>query len=476
MLWLVIVLILFIFQTVTIVVVEFRNSSKTVAWLMILFIFPVIGFIMYYFLAKEYSQRRNVKRKTRRVLGEMQREMRRELEKTKKGQDYPVPNIINEPRLFGLLSNIPSSPITRNNEVEVLTDGKATYEAMFEAMEQAKHHIHFEFYILRDDETGKKFQELLVRKAREGVEVRVIYDGIGSYKLSAKYIRELTEAGIETYCFLPAFIAFFDKRMNYRNHRKIIVVDGLVGFLGGINIGDEYLGMHPVLGYWRDTHLKITGDAVYYLQSTFLSDWEFVSRQKLSETLFYPEHTCEGNQPVQVVASGPDAHWDSILESYFGGITTAKKRIYITTPYFIPDQSLIMGLKTAAISGVDVKIILPEIPDSWIVHYASLSYLQDLMQTGVRFYQYQPGFVHAKVTIIDNLFATVGTANMDMRSFYSNFELNAILFDQKSIERLEHDFINDLKNSKKLSLSEFEKRSRFQKGKEVMGRLLSPLF
>ncbi|MFF2157577.1 cardiolipin synthase [Paenibacillus chitinolyticus] len=476
MLWLVIALLLFIFQIVTIVVVEFRNPNKTVAWLMILFILPVIGFIMYYFLAKEYSQRRHVKRKNRRVLGEMQREMRRELESTKKGRDYPVPSIVKEPRLFGLLSNIPSSPITRNNEVEVLTNAEAAYEAMFAAMENAKHHIHFEFYIVRHDGTGKKFQELLIRKAREGVKVRVIYDGIGSYKLASSYIREFVEAGIDTYCFLPAFIAFFDKRMNYRNHRKIIVVDGTVGFVGGINIGDEYLGKHPVLGFWRDTHLKLVGDSVYYLQSTFLSDWEFVCRQKLVDTNFFPEHACEGQKPVQIVASGPDAHWDSILESYFGGITTAKKRIYITTPYFIPDASLIMGLKTAAISGVDVKIIFPQIPDSWIVHYASLSYIHELMQTGVRFYQYQPGFVHAKVTIIDDLFATVGTANMDMRSFYSNFELNAILYDKESIERLEHDFLEDLKNSKRIILSEFEKRSRFQRGKEVLGRLLSPLF
>jgi cardiolipin synthase len=275
---------------------------------------------------------------------------------------------------------------------------------------------------------------------------------------------------------LPPIIAFFDKRINYRNHRKILVIDGMKGYLGGINVGEEYLGANPRLGFWRDTHMELIGDSVYSLQVAFLEDWRFVSGKQLTDPILFPEHHNTGRKCVQIIRSGPDTHWDAILEMYFGAITCAKKRIYMTTPYFIPDPSITMGLKTAAISGVDVKIIYPSRSDSKIVNYASISYFEELMQAGVRFYSYEKGFIHAKVLIIDDILASVGTANLDMRSFFSNFELNAVLFDKETIQRLEADFLLDLKGSKELKLEVFQKRSRWQKGKEVVARLLSPLF
>jgi len=473
--WVVVALLLFIFQIITILFHEFRYPSKTVAWLVILFVFPIIGFVMYYFLAKEYTHRKIVRRRGLRYIPDPYHESRR-YAASSEPDESAMPGLWREPRLYALLNNIPSASFTKQNEVRVLTNAQMAYPAILEALEGAKEYIHFEFYTIRHDRIGTQFQQMLIRKALEGVKVRCIFDGVGSYKLETRFMNELRQAGVEVYIFLPPLIAFFDKRMNYRNHRKIVVVDGIKGYVGGLNVGDEYLGGNPNLGFWRDTHLELIGDSVYSLQYTFIQDWQFVSGERLADPSLFPEHDNTGCKRVQMISSGPDAHWDAILEMYFGAITTAKKRIFITTPYFIPDPSISMGLKTAAISGVDVRVIYPAKPDSKLVNYASLSYFEELMQAGVRFYSYQKGFVHSKVLIMDDILASVGTANMDMRSFFSNFELNAVLYDKETIQRLESDFLQDLKDSKELKLDVFQKRPRLQKGLEVAARLLSPLF
>lgn len=478
LLWLVIALVLFIFQIATILVVEFRNPSKSVAWLMILFIFPIVGFVVYYFLAREYKQRRKMRRKDRKLLDEMRRGLELKARALTKDPSLAQCAVFQEQRMMGLLTNMPEAPITSCNRVRVLSDAATTYEAIFTAIEQAKQFVHLEYYIVRDDHTGRRLQELLIRKVSEGVRVRFIVDGLGCYKLSASYINELRNGGVELYGFLPPVIAFFDKRINYRNHRKIVVVDGLIGFLGGINIGDEYLGKDPRFGYWRDTHLQVQGDSVYYLQHTFATDWAFVSGQPMPKQDFFPEHDCAepDKEHMQIIASGPDAPWDAVQEVFFSAMATAKHRIYITTPYFIPDPSIAMALKTAAFSGIDVRIIIPLVPDTKIIHWASLSYVKEFMLAGVRFYQYRKGFVHAKTLIIDHMLGTVGTANMDMRSFFSNFEIMAVLYERNSIERLERDFQEDMRNSIEIDPVAFSKRSRFIRGREVIARLLSPLF
>lgn len=475
MVWLNIVLILFLFQIITILFSDFRHPEKAIAWLTVLFFLPVIGFVMYYFLAKSYTHRRKVKRKTSRMMKEMRRDLARLSRGVNRG-DRSTFEIEKDERLFGLLSNLPGAPITACNKVELYHNGRDTYDSILSAMEAAKDHIHVQFYTIRDDGIGRRFRDMMIRKAREGVEVRLLYDGIGSIDMPDRYIRKLEAGGVETGCFLPALFALIDKRLNYRNHRKIVVVDGVAGFLGGVNVGDEYLGENKRLGYWRDTHLKVEGDAVYYLQHTFIQDWFFVKGKLLHDSRYFPEHECEGEEAVQIVNSGPNYHWDTILEVYFSAIATAKDRLYFTTPYFIPEPGIRLALKTAAISGVDVRIILPTVPDTRIVHWASLSYLEELLQAGVRFYMYEKGFIHAKILIVDDKMATVGTANMDMRSFFSNFEQNAILFDRHLIQELKRQFLQDTKDSTEVLLSKFEARSRLQRGKEIVGRLLSPLF
>ncbi|MGO4496208.1 cardiolipin synthase [Paenibacillus sp. 2RAB27] len=475
MVWIILLLLLFIFQAATILICEYKRPAKSIAWLSILFIFPIIGFFMYYFIAREYARRKKVHDHSSEnlLIQELQHVPYNVSIDAKKGEDSFLPR---EQRLRDWLRHVPHAPIRGMNRVDVLTNADVTYEAMLEEIGKAQDHIHFEFYTIRDDTIGMRFQEALITKAKAGVAVRVIYDGVGSQALSKAYISSLKRAGIAVEPFLKPLIAFFDKRLNYRNHRKIVVVDGLVGFVGGINIGNEYVGGDPKLGFWRDTHLMLHGDSVYDLQRTFLTDWYFVSGESLGEKRYYPVHSVQEPSIVQVISSGPDARWDAIQEMYFAGLIAAKNRIWITTPYFIPDPSIIMALKSAAISGVDVCIILPFEADSAIVQYASKSYLQELLQVGVRFYLYRKGFIHAKVIIVDDIMATVGTANVDMRSFFSNFELNAVMFDEKVISRLERDFVMDLESSTEVIRSEFEMRSPGEKRKERIARLLSPLF
>ncbi|CAM4000937.1 cardiolipin synthase [Paenibacillus alkaliterrae] len=471
LLWIIAALLLFIIQIASIIILEYRRSNKAIAWLIILFLFPIFGFLLYYFVAKEYFCHRTLRRKKNRHWESFKSDLIHRC-KQRIAIDMVEETVCQEDNLHALLKNMPSIPITACNETTIYAEGEQAFEAMLESIAGARHHIHIEFYIIRDDNLGTRFERLLIRKAQEGVQVRLLYDGFGSRRLGKAFLKRLQDAGVETGCFFPPVAAFFDKRLNYRNHRKIVVVDGKIGFLGGLNIGDEYLGKDPAFGYWRDTHFSMKGDAVLWIQYTFLTDWYLVKEQIITDSVYYPVQESQGREFVQIVKSGPD---ETILELIFSLIVSAKKRLYIETPYFVPDPGILLALKTAVISGIDVRIIIPDVPDKKIVYYASLSYVQELLQAGARFYCYQKGFLHSKVIISDNL-ACSGSANMDIRSFCGQFELNAVFFDGKVIDRLVQDFFRDLSLSQEILLPEFEKRPGIQKMKEVFARLLSPLF
>lgn len=471
MLWITLVLLIFIFQIATIIFIEYRRPNKTIAWLIIQFIFPLIGFLLYYFIAKEYWRHPAPQRKESRNWNQFKADLIIRC-KQRMMKDMQGESIWKEDKWHALLKNTPFSPITAFNETTVFAEGKQAFEAMLDAIAAAEHHIHIEFYIVRDDRLGARFERLLIRKAQEGVKVRFIYDGIGSRRLGKAYLKRLQEAGVETGCFFPPLTTFFEKRLNYRNHRKIVVVDGKIGFFGGLNIGDEYLGKDPQTGYWRDTHFSIIGDAVLWIQYTFLTDWYFVKGQSLTDPVYYPSQETQGTELIQIVKSGPD---ETILELIFSLIVSATKRVHIETPYFIPDPGILLALQTAVSRGVDVRVILPAVPDNKLVYYASLSYIEELLQAGVRFYRYKRGFIHAKVMISDNL-GFSGSANMDIRSFCGQFELNALFFDGKVVDRLVQDFYQDLDVSKEILLSEFAKRPGIQKFKEIFARLLSAMF
>ncbi|MFI2857955.1 cardiolipin synthase [Paenibacillus sp. JSM ZJ436] len=473
--WLLLALIAFVLQMAAVLLLEFRNPSKAVAWMFILFCLPLLGFILYYFIAQDYRQRLKIRNRGTRLFREIKSHLWDRAAVVDQVSGMHNPEFKHNLRLFNLLNHLSETPITGCNTTRVLTDGEEAFAAMLHAMEQAKEHIHVEFYIFRHDSIGTKFQDVMIRKAKEGVKVRLICDGLGSYKLKRSFIRRFKDSGVEFHFFLPAMVSVLNRRINYRNHRKIVVVDGTVGFLGGINVGDDYLGKYPDMGYWRDTHLEVQGDAVYFLQNVFLHDWRLAAGEKIVDMALFPKHQCKGDEQVQILSSGPDLNWNAIQEMCFGSISVAKERIWITTPYFIPDEGIFEALKTAAVSGVDVRIIIPDKADSRLVKLASLSYVEDLITAGVRFYEYQKGFIHAKVLIVDDLLGSVGTANMDMRSFFCNFELTAVMFDPQPIGHLVADFQEDLTHSKEIDEEAFHKRGRAQKAAEIFCRMLSPM-
>jgi cardiolipin synthase len=379
-------------------------------------------------------------------------------------------------RVLAYLQSLAHAPMTCRNETTILADCSEAYAVMLAAIAKAVDHIHLQFYTIRSDRVGRCFQSLLIAKSLAGVKVRVLYDGLGSYKLDPTFIREMKEAGIEVSSFLPPLIAFFDKRVNYRNHRKTLIIDGEVGFMGGMNIGEEYVGGNQRLGYWRDTHLRLKGDAVYDIQNIFMADWSMSTGQTfMEEPRYYPKHQIQSHECIQIITSGPDEQWDQILELFFVALSSANTCIYLTSPYYIPEASITMALKTAALSGVDVRLIIPYKADSRLVQWASLSHMEEIMRAGVKCYLYRKGFIHAKILIIDEVMATVGSANMDMRSFFSNFECNAMFFDSSTIATLINNFNEDLNQSKQLELHEVANRSKLQRTKEVIARLVSPL-
>ncbi|WP_424766479.1 cardiolipin synthase [Paenibacillus sp. sgz302251] len=469
--WLNVALVVYIAQLAFIFVTEHRRPFEMRAWLFIAFVCPYIGIAAYLVLGQEFVRRRHFSRfkeATFELAIERSSAVAKAAELGLKQQDQLE-------KLFAMLAGLAPFPITRRNTTKVLTNGYGTYETIFQELERARHHIHLDYYTIRDDDIGKKFLRVLSRKARDGVEVRVVYDGIGSMKLSEAYIQELRVAGVQTSCFLPPRFAFFDKRLNYRNHRKIVVVDGKVGFVGGINIGDEYLGKDAKLGFWRDTHLRLEGDAVYFLQELFLQDWAYAAKEQLNGKKYMQAHGCEGEERVLVVSSKPGLHDQKIKEVMLAAIMMAKTRVYVTTPYFIPDAGILMGLRLAALTGIDVRLVIPKVADSRLVLRATMSYIQEMLEAGVKVYRYEKGFIHAKVLIVDEVLASVGTANVDMRSLYSNFELNAVMFDLDTIRRLESDFWDDLQHSHQMDFEAFQSRPLKQKLAESALRLLSPL-
>lgn len=457
----------------SVIFLENRDPTKTIIWLLILGSLPVLGALLYLLLGR-VVRKHQLSRHTQ-VRQEQTEEILKERQVRPKEEDIDqVGTISMNKKLARLLLKDAAAPLTLNNRSEVLTNGQDTFKALFAALEGAKGHIHLEFYIFHNDAIGRDILNLLIRKASEGVKVRVLVDGLGNSSIKKRF-DELRKAGVEAKGFYPVRFPFLSRRLNLRNHRKIVVVDGRIGFLGGLNVGDEYLSRNKEIGFWRDTFLKLEGDSVNFLQAVFLNDWNGVTQQDLNDPLYYPQSQYLGVQMTQIAATGPDSDWGSMLQIFFVALTSAEKTIYIETPYFIPDEGSVMALKTAALSGLDVRIILQGVPDHKITYWASHSYVEELLESGVRIYRYQKGVLHAKVLILDGEIGVVGSTNFDIRSFSLNFEISAFIYDNKFAQRLEHDFQEDLACSAELVLEEYRKRPLLNRIKESSARLFSPL-
>ncbi|MBP1155377.1 MULTISPECIES: cardiolipin synthase [unclassified Paenibacillus] len=375
---------------------------------------------------------------------------------------------------LNLLMN--DSPLQQDNQVEIFIDGQDKFNALFQCIQEAKDHIHLLYYKVKNDALGTRMMNALVQKAKEGVHVKLLYDDIGSPGLTSDFFVDLKKAGGETTAFFSSKIPFVNPRINYRNHRKIVVIDGEIGFIGGFNIGKEYLGLDPGIGYWRDTHLKLTGGAVHILQAHFFLDWNISRKHPVSfEPKYYPTMYKHGDVAVQIVSSGPNLKYNHIQTAFIKMIYSAKKNVYIQTPYFIPDECLLMALKIVALSGVDVKVMTPIKSISKFLHWASYSYLGELMASGVKCYFYEKGFLHAKTIVVDSKIASVGTSNFDIRSFKLNFEINAFIYDTPTSQKLEQFFVEDLVHCREETILDYEKRSSSFKFMESIIRLFSPI-
>ncbi len=457
------------------IILEKRSPYKTAAWILVLILVPVFGVIFYLIFGQEYRKRKLFSRSGIKSLGKIRNLSNKQLREI--GQKHKnLSKVIQEKEnIVRLLLNNSNSLLTTGNEVKILEGGVTTFEAIFEAIQNAKHHIHLEYYIFSDDKIGNRLKDLLIQKSSEGVEVRIIIDDVGSWGLKKKFINRLKENGIEIYPFMEVRFPRLTSQVNFRNHRKILIVDGIVGFTGGINIADRYLEGIKKIGPWRDLHIQITGDAVACLQVVFAADWFFCINENLSGRKYFPAFSEKPGKAIQVSASGPDSDWESIAQAFFAAIANARKKVYIVTPYLMPPPNILSALKTVALSNIDVRIIIPRKSDAVIPRWSSFSYVGELLEAGVKMYFYEAGFIHSKYLIVDDTFATVGTTNLDFRSLETNFEVNAFIYDKDFATQLERVFITDLENSREIHLDKWEKRAWHKKLRESVAHIVSPM-
>ncbi len=475
---------LYINLILSVVVVFFqRRDPKAVwTWLLVLYFVPIFGFLLYLMLCQDYHKSRmfrvkEVEDRLAHPVKEQERLIQGAMDQIAKSpwRDY-------EPLV---LYNLETSGavLTSDNSVEIFTDGEAKFSDLKEELRKAEKYIHIQYYIIKNDELFQSIIPILKERAAAGVEVRVLYDGMGGRFMPARVWKELRSCGIRTAEFFPPILGRLQLRMNYRNHRKIVVIDGKAGYVGGFNIGREYISRDPKFGYWRDTHLKIRGSAVYSLQIRFALDWNYASKENLFRDGKYfgmgnEDVRAALNHPgvmMQIIASGPDAGNRQIRNNYIQLITRARRHIYIQTPYFIPDDAALSALKFAAESGVDVRLMIPCKPDHPFVYWATYSYMGDLLAAGAKCYTYENGFLHAKGVMVDGMVSCVGTANMDIRSFELNFEVNATIYDEGVTKRLEDKFREDLKLCREVTRADYAQRKLWIRFKEQSCRLLSPL-
>ena len=456
---------------------EKRSATSVVAWTLILVIFPVIGLIAFIFIGRQVNQSKMFK------VDQVDLETYEQYKAKMVAERFKKQNLKSHSGydMIKCLENMSYAPFREHNAVELFTDGKEMFEEMKKCLRAATRSINIQFYIFKPDEIGSEILRILEEKARSGVEVRLLYDSMGSRDLKKKHLKTLVEAGGKIGEFFPAKLKVVNFNMNHRNHRKIVVIDSDIGFVGGFNVGDEYLGKDPKFGYWRDTHIKFSGEAVEDLDLRFLSDWKYATKEAidLKDAVFRKVETnaSAGDEGIQILASGPNGnnHFEIKL-GYLKMFERAKAYLYVQSPYLIIDNSISDALKLAALSGVDVRVMIPGKGDHPFVYWANLSYVGDLLRSGVKVYHYdKSAFLHAKTVVIDDEITSIGTANMDTRSFELNFEVNGIVYSEKLAKAQKAAFEKDILKSKELTLQDYMSRGAWVKLKEGFSQLFSLL-
>ncbi len=455
-----------ILGTILIVITENRNPVKSLSWVLVLALLPIAGLILYLFFGQNLHAKRMVSRRTKQKL------RRRDYHSIVNIDALPLSH--ESRQTIRLCHNLCSTPYHTGNRVKIYTSGKEKFEQFLKDLGNAEKYIHIQYYIIEDDHIGNRIKEVLLQCAQRGVEIRVLYDDVGCWSVKPKYFNEMQSAGIQAHPFLKITFPQLASRINYRNHRKITVIDGKIGYIGGMNIADRYLNGLK-WGTWRDTHLRIEGPAVQALQMQFAVDWSFECKEVLSDARFFPVVSPQGSSGIQLAPGGPIGEWANIAMLFLKAITNAKKYVYIQTPYFLPTESLLKALQTAALSKVDVRLMIPRRSDSQILRYASFSYISEMLKAGVKVYFYQPGLLHAKTIVIDEDMCSVGSTNFDFRSFEHNFEANAFIYDTEVNSEMRRIFVEDQQQCERIILHNWRRRPFYQKGFESLMRLLSPI-
>lgn len=451
---------------VVVVISENRNPIKTVAWILAVVFLPFIGIVWYAFFGQDATKKQVI---SRRMYSKLKK---RPLDGMETDIEHTFPSAyIN---LIRLLQNMDYTPLLGGNDVKLFTCGEDKFASLFADIEKAEKHIHIEYYVLLDDELGLKLQQALIRKAKEGVEIRIIYDSFGSRITKRKFFEDFRKAGIETEPFLKLSLSRLTSRLNYRTHRKIVVIDGRIGYTGGMNVANRYVKGFD-WGCWRDTHARIEGKGVQGLQSVFLIDWYFVSQTLITSRDYFPVLENYGECPMQIVNSGPLSENSEISHGIMQAIYDARKSIFIQTPYFLPPEAMADALQAAAIRGVDVRMMMSKRSDVPLVQRASFSYIKDMLKAGVKVYMYHKGFLHSKMMIFDGSLTLVGSANFDARSFEQNFEVEAFVYDEKLGAQANDIFVEDQRFSEPVSLREWYKRSASKRFVDSFLRLFAPL-
>lgn len=455
-----------IFGVILVIITDNRNPLKTVPWIIVLLLAPVIGLVFYFFFGQNLSKQRIISRRTR-------KRIHTRLETSDTTECTRIPDKW-QPLSELLVNTIQAVPLY-GSRITPYVDGRSKMDALCEAIAAARHHIHLQYYIFCDDRTGRDLRDLLIRKAHEGVEVRILYDDVGCARVKKRFFKEMRREGIEVRAFLHVQFPLFTSKVNYRNHRKIAVIDGMVGFLGGMNIADRYVD-GTGWGTWRDTHFRIEGRGVAGLQASFLSDWSATTKQPIADAAYYPSlpHFTDG-ATMQLVAGGPFGKWRALLQGESYAIANARNRVWIQTPYYLPSDVLNTALQEAALAGRDVRLMLPQRSDSRMVNLASHSFLDDMMKAGVKIAFYRPGFLHSKLLIVDDELTVIGSANMDFRSFEHNFEVNAFVYDRDFTARMSRIYEHDESQCHHATPNEWFHRPRRQRIAESFMRLFAPL-
>ncbi|MEG0729559.1 MAG: cardiolipin synthase [Anaerovoracaceae bacterium] len=465
------------FIALGIIFLERKNSSATLAWIMILYLIPGFGILLYLLFSQNLSKKKMFKLSVdeERVFTNS---LKKQLHAISNGSyDFTNKTAHKWQELIRLNQVYGKAYFTQDNKMEIIADGNDKMDRLIEDILNAKKIINIEYFIIKRDQVGKRLVDALAIKAREGLTVRLLVDAMGSRRIDEDWLFEFIAAGGKFATFFPPKFRILNIKFNYRNHRKLAIIDGKISYIGGFNIAKEYIGLKKKFGFWRDTHIRIEGGASQDINGRFLLDWRFAAKDNDIDytQVFYPPKQQQGDVGIQIVSSGPDAPHEEIKRGFLRMITSAEERIYIQTPYFVPDETILESLKMAAQSGVDVRIMIPCKPDHIFVYWATLSYVSEIIRAGGRVYIYEGGFLHAKTMTVDSSVATVGSANFDRRSFKLNFEANAFIYDKNETRKLEHLFEEDMKKCNELTWDIYQKRGTMIKIKEPIARLLSDI-